>query len=207
MTERRQLTARTVSRGEAEYWHFTFEAGGWAIFNINERTGEFSIQSDWGDYSHRWPVDHIGSESMKHFVAKCNAEYIMRKFAYTLPRDVTNRFDPERTRRGFRERIIERRTSELITKRQARQCWDDLDEVFDRMASYGGTGEAQIVVLHEYWPESMCDHAHICDMHEWFHYAPSPRYVFALEVLIPFFQAHLKEQLKPAELMGKADLG
>ena len=179
--------------GQLKYWHFVFTSG-WATFTVNEDTGSFSIESDWGNYSHRWPIDATGEPSMVAFIASCHSEYILRKFAYDQHRGFKSQFDIDRTLQGFRERVIECRKDEQLTKKEARQCWEELDEVFERIANYGH--EQGPTILWDHFPEFVASKCDISDLHEWFHYKPSQRYGFLEDVLVPFFPDHIRNMLK-----------
>jgi hypothetical protein len=87
-----------------------YHAGGWALATVNNETGEFAIQSDWGNWAYRWNVHHLGDNtSLIKFIADRDAghcDYIANKLA---PRSEAYEFDAEETVREMRQRLCERR--------------------------------------------------------------------------------------------------
>ncbi len=73
--------------------------GGWALATVNDATGELAIQSDWGNWSFRWNTDHIGCESLTHFIAgrftgDGDCDYLANKLT---SREDRERFDSHAT--------------------------------------------------------------------------------------------------------------
>lgn len=108
---------------------------GWAICTVNDATGELSIQSDWTDgCGHRWPVQHLGSPSLTHFLAdRAHFDYLVGKL---LPVQRREQFSPERTIAKLREQILRNRRGNVsrggsrLTKDAARDLWDDLEAMY-----------------------------------------------------------------------------
>ena len=225
MSKRRQepkekLVVRHETQGNAEYYHFTFEPLGWAIFNINERTGEFSIQSDWGNYGHRWPMGYgvpnkdknedIDPDALKKFICRCDANYITTKFSYDLPRSSREQFDIDAFKESIRDLICRTRREQetllvweyngrtfarekkykMFTKEWAREAWNELDDVCGHADSYGL--DSQTTLIMENWPSSL---EWVEELWEHFVFKPSPRLLFVQETLLPFFQNWLRPRV------------
>jgi len=101
-----ELEVKGQSCSHAHCWSFRF-TWGWAIFTINDVTGEFFISSDWGNYSHRWNPDPniLGEPSLTYFLAKslvADPCYVIGKFKYSSE-DLRDRIDETATRKEFKK--------------------------------------------------------------------------------------------------------
>ena len=129
------LKVKSLDVGQTDYYHFTFdEPFGWAIFTINNKTGEFSIQSDWGNWSYRWGISNLGEEAQAHekplayFLSdRTEAGYIVNKFSYN--RKDYEEFDGEETQEAIKKDIIRNRRDGEIDAEEARMYWDKLDRI------------------------------------------------------------------------------
>ena len=126
---------------------------GWALCTINDATGELAIQSDWGSWSNRWDIDHLGRPSLTHFIAdRSDVWYLANKLTGSKER---NAFDPDATVIAMRKVLVARRLEEgrchndrpstletrvkrwfasfdePLTAGIARECWDGLDQLRD----------------------------------------------------------------------------
>lgn len=109
---------------------------GWALCTVNDETGELTITSDWGNWSHRWPTDprSLGYPTLTHFLAARESsgkhwdEYLARKL--TLG-DASKRwrFDEDKTVAAFRRLICERRLERRISFDVARALWDGIGKI------------------------------------------------------------------------------
>lgn len=183
------LTLRSDSQGTAEYFRFTFEPLGWAIFTINEKTGEFTITSDWGHYAHRWNPDHTGSPSMKHFIVTAGSHYIVNKLCYNVHRQDKEQFQHDRSKDALRSQLIEWRRDGQLSKAKARHLWAELDDVFYQ-ADCWDEEESYIV---QNWPRALYEHIE-CPW-DYFVFDLSPRLKFVQNELIPFFQNWLRPRI------------
>lgn len=115
--------------GQPDGWN------GWAIFTINDSTGEFHIQSDWGNYQHRWNIEHLGKKyaesdmPLTRFLADMtvkydSAHYVTDKLHYD--RDDREVFDEEETLNDIERRLLEKRRCGDIEAEDARDAWDEL---------------------------------------------------------------------------------
>lgn len=153
---------------------------GWAIFTINEATGEFSIQSDWGNYNYRWNIRHTGYKTMTEFVAHAGAHYIVDKFSYGRHPDLVDVVDEEKTKQALYERIIEKRKEKEIDRYEARHYYDYVGSWVseDCNALLCGDDEFDKFFKYSLW--------------EYIRYRPSGRREFLTNHLLPWFQNWLK---------------
>lgn len=168
-----------VQKGDCEISHpisyyFRFNHCGWAIFTVNYTTGEFSIQSDWGNYSYRW--NGLSKESLIRF----SPEYIADKFSHENKGELERVFDGEKTEEGVIEVVRDRMKGLDIEDRKAlgldlRAVLVFSSDARDFMESIDRTEIARKFLNYE----------DICTKH-------SERYRFLVQRLLPFFQAHLK---------------
>jgi len=202
---REKLVAESMTKQVAEVYCFQFkEAGGWANYTICESTGEFSIQSDWGDYSYRWNRYGLGDKALKEFLASCDAHYIVDKFSYKKPREFKAEFSLEATAKDIKSQILKERRSRDISQNRAKALWEfvkdeiegssDCEDVhffYDRLSQdvdpHGEFGEYHTYSLLEFLGDDYMCHGPV--------YIPSHRYVFCLQTLVPFFLDFLKEEL------------
>lgn len=84
--------------GTADSYTFTFNNGAastWAIFTVNNSTGEFAIRSDYGGWSYRWSIRSLGEKHemhekpLAHFLASgTDSHYIVDKLGYDFTQDL-----------------------------------------------------------------------------------------------------------------------
>jgi hypothetical protein len=175
-----QLRIRSSSRNTVTAYHFAFEVEGWAILTINDDTGEISIQSDWGNYAHRWTPKHTGCPSMHHFFAKSGPDYFANKFSYENPK-LKNVPDEERTRKELRALIIERRKDREIGADEARGLWEHVDSFVSENCNLHCMDRELWKFLDEPW--------------EYVHETKSPTYRFLVDSLLPFLQQWVRDNV------------
>lgn len=121
----------------ATTYHFRPEPDmGWALCTVNDTTGELTVQSDWGDFSYRWNVAHLGCPTLHHFIAhrmrhtdgKIDCHYLADKLT-SSDHSKRERFSPEKTVAELKRIVIEKRRAEEISGRLSRQLFDDLTEI------------------------------------------------------------------------------
>ena len=109
-------------------FHFRFSTG-WAIFTACESTCTFGIQSDWGDYSHRWPRAGMpeGTTFLDWLAVTCkgSADYVAGKMAYESPQ-LKDQHDEEGTLEAILREILKSRRERDLTKSEAAERWEDL---------------------------------------------------------------------------------
>lgn len=187
-----KLREHTISRPVS--YRFVFDEGdswnGWAILTINEDTGEVHLQSDYGNYQHRWTPAHTPEKAhatpMHAFFANASTGYLVDKFGYGGQPDLKSVFDEERTKQEVRALIIESRRgrgfSNAIGKHEARELWEQLGS----------------------WCDADGD-LHACATELWkflggepwgyVYSKPSARHDFLTETLIPFLQTWVRENV------------
>lgn len=132
-------TLRSLHVGEGTVYSFRFDGFGWAIVVVSDATGVLSILSDWGNWSHRWHIDHLGAPTLHHFLARTDYHYVGSKVG--VPEWVGS---VEATARGLKRRICERRResganyqrdryatrtamSYSLSKAEAREAWEAIE--------------------------------------------------------------------------------
>lgn len=181
------LRARSSKKGVAEYWSFRFEGDpNWAIFTVNSHTGEFSIQSDWGNYSHRWSPNPgvLGAPTLKDFLLKTNPHYIVDKLSYNEGPQFKRQLDEYATREAIKEVLMEQSDERGDGGLYGENIWEELESLdFSNPDSLDRTLE-DTTFLKEQVP--------MWELVDLFVYRPSTRYTFLVEEMIPFFLNHLK---------------
>lgn len=178
----------------AEVFHFVFDGGccWWATFTIVEALGEFTIVSDCGNYSHRWPAMGLDGEPLKDFLTRCDAGYVIDKFSYSNKTDLEPEVDYKATRKEFRKAIGERykesREPFFRSKMDKNDVSDLLQEVDDLLGDEPPTMLVCERMSSEMWNalgsepwELICRRS-------------SARYEALHDHLLPFFFNWLKEQ-------------
>jgi hypothetical protein len=190
------LKVKAMGAGEAKYYHFVFEEPfGWAIFSINDTTGEFNIQSDWGNYQHRWNTNHLGESHTKHsmplthFLAVGNdSSYVTDKLHYG--RNDREFYSPDKTERGVKESILQRRRRADISQEEARSAWEDLEYMSFDSAEGFMHSLSDTTTLRELLEDS----------YEYIQHEASFGYVFLQYKLLPFFFNYLRRAVLNMEL-------
>lgn len=109
-----------VVQGTAKTYSFRFdEPFGWAIFTVNDTTGEFHIQSDYGQWQYCWGIGNLGGPKERQIVkdmpltyflaVRPDAHYVAMKFGYNKEQNFANYPSMEKTAAAFRMRIINAR--------------------------------------------------------------------------------------------------
>lgn len=122
-----------TSEAVAKVYHFRWpDYSSWAIFSVCNATGEFSIQSDWGSFSHRWNIDALGGgRTLTEFLASCSGpDYVMNKLCYDRP-DLKDEFDEEGTRKLWQKMLWERMDGVTFGKPEADEISDLMERFFD----------------------------------------------------------------------------
>jgi hypothetical protein len=191
------LKVKRMGSGEAKYYHFVFEEPfGWAIFSINDVTGELAIQSDWGNYQHRWNTSHLGESHTKHplplthFLAINNDPYYVTDKLHYGTND-REKYSPDLTERSVRQYLLEERRTGNLEREWAREAWDEIKHVdFNSpdgfMYSLNDTYRLKKVLSDEPW--------------DFVKHEASFGYVLLQYKLLPFFFNYLRRAVLKMEL-------
>lgn len=179
---RKKLEVRSFTFHTANVYSFRLNGySGWAIFTICNKTGELSIQSDWGNWSYRWNTGALGQGyTLTKFIAKTDCDYLARKLCpnKTRPSEIE-------TCKAFRKEIIRRRRRHDVKADVARWLWDEAREIAT-VYSERGADRASSVMSDEF-----------CDFFEewWFYLRDEDSYEFLMlrEHLLPIFKERLEK--------------
>jgi hypothetical protein len=129
----------TVKRTTCEKYIIYIEKGpSLATVFLDDQVGEISIQSNYGDYAYWWSKPGRGTETLKEFLSRTDSDYVMKKFGYGGKND---HFFPDETTNRIKEEILKNRKDRRIDKEQARECFDeieDMDDTCDTSSEYYG---------------------------------------------------------------------
>lgn len=201
------LSKHSISQGTADFYRFDFSPHGWAIFTINEGTGEFSIQSDWGSYSYRWNINSLPEDNknhekpLTHFLGKRSpADYVVDKLSYDKSHSFKEEFSPEKTVRALKEHLLESRREEYLDKEKTRRIWTHLTRAWEGRLSYDPEQAALTMddrsEALDFFEQRDTVRNHIGrEISSFFEYQPSYQYSFLLEKLLPFFFDYLRREI------------
>lgn len=176
------LKLRGATVHKTAVYSFSFEPGGWMIATIDDATGVFSIQSDWGNYSYRWHLDGMPKgETLTTFIARCaDCHYLTDKL--TGGRNYRGKiWDENATRESMRRRFVELRDGDVNEEQLA-----ELDEALDSADWDNGA-----TLFIERAPSFL--HEKFDPLYEELVYVPEPDVLFLQDQLLPFLKTWLCE--------------
>jgi len=186
----------TAHVGTAVTYSFVFDMyGGWANFTINDSTGEFNVNSDWGSWCYRWHTNSLGENTrLTQFLLQCDADYIVRKFAVDGTSDLKDTVDDEETLKAIRTHICEARRTRDIDKGVARAYWCEAETFVENSCNIDNMDLDLYRFLDAPW--------------EYIATKKSHRYMLLTRRLIPFFKAWMKNHLTNGDspMPGQATL-
>lgn len=171
-------------KSTCEKYTLRWNHGGWAVFTIDEN-GLFNCQSDYGDYQYMWP--RHGRKSFKHFILELarDSHYLLRKVAKD------DYFYEDETLEKWKQAIITERKENNITKNQARDLWDEINQI-DLSNSYSAQqGIYESRLINEIYEEPWYVFEVVTG------YEPQARY-FAKEIM-PMFAEILRKEIEECE--------
>jgi len=159
----------------------------WAIFTIDENGGLFNCHSSFGDYSYSWPSH--GRKTFKHFLIE-----ITRDYDYLLNK-VSDKsyFDFDKTITEWKGKVIEWRKELSISKDQAREAFDAINDLEDGMSA----DYTYSRLIESYGIKNL----DICDAWEAFDCVkeyPRSAMIFATEIM-PMFAEILNKELREGQ--------
>ena len=179
------LSDAKVTIGSATAYSFRFKHG-WAIFTIHDGTGEFHVQSDWGNYQYRWNINHLGDPTLTIFLAHMeDADYVANKLHYDCAQE-REEFDEEATKRDLRHRVGEKYAESGMSVEEARELLSMLDDLDwndgDTFVQSFYDGPEELRKLTE-------------EPYEWARHRPTARYTILTKALLPFFFDYLRREV------------
>lgn len=176
MTELVPYESVNIHKPTAYSFRFEKPLGCWAIFTLNEATGEFILTSDWGTFSYRWNVNSLGGKKLTQFLAECEPDYIVRKFAQDN-KNLSNIIDVAATKAEIK-RLIEENPN-----------YYDLEEVdnqldYSDIPSNPNRHSDTLKYFYDLFGDS-----------EFIRYSSSYEDLFLREQLLPFFLNWLKTNI------------
>lgn len=117
-------TFRNTKTSTAVTFHFRpiEDMFGWALCTVNNTTGELAVQSDWGNWAHRWNVEHLGHvgsdgrrATLLEFIAERDeghCDYLARKLASSAEIEQFEQFDADDTVDHLQHMLAETRLRE-----------------------------------------------------------------------------------------------
>lgn len=189
-----ELTLRgevSITRPTAYHFRFDGFGGGWAIFTVNDETGEFTVQSDWGVYGFRWHPPHLPTSNLTLFLAGKGKEehdccYITNKLQLgTQSRELDDVVDREATRKALRYAIGDDYSDGVLTKERVPELLEEIDSWEGNDFDYGSV------------PSELVDHfdCHV-SLFDYVKHKHSGRYKVLTYELLPFFCRWLREHIK-----------
>lgn len=187
--------------------------GDWAICTVNDATGELSVQSDWGNWSHRWNPDpkHLGAPTLTAFIAdRSSCHYLADKLSPSEGRQAARMFDAEATIAEFRGVLLERRKedarrwspsslsdrvgdvrarSRLLDRETAREIWDELGRLDRDNVDAFLRGYYEIDGVGTFISEEPYEHLASC---------PTPAYLVLLHGILPALVAACEAKISAA---------
>ncbi len=193
-----KLEKYTAHVGTAVAYSFRFdETFAWAIFTINDATGEFSVQSDWGNWSYRWNLRGLGKDSMEHpsgkplthFLATCSGpDYVCNKL---FSSQEMNKFDEQETKREMKKVIIEARREDRIDANRARSLFNELEDL-DWSASIEGFVHS---IQDSYDLNKFFDRSDFDLYEDFVRHKPCVEFYIMCYRLLPFFFDYLRREV------------
>ena len=128
----------SVKKDMVEKYTITGRMSGisWSIFTLDNKTGDISIQSDWGNYSYIW--NHRGNETLKEFLINAGVDYIKDKFSYPSNGGKKYIYAKE-TLDSWKRDIVGHRRNRESTKEIAKallECLNEIDLYGDSNTAY-----------------------------------------------------------------------
>jgi hypothetical protein len=188
-----QLTQRgdvSITRPAAYHFRFDGFGGGWAIFTVNDETGEFTVQSDWGVYGYRWHTPDLPTKNLTRFLAskgksQHDCDYITSKLQLgTRSHELEEVVDLKATRKALRYAIGDDYSDGALTKERVPELLDEID-------SWESDG-----FVHGSAPDELVDHfSDHRELFECIRHKPSGWYRVLTYHLLPFFCRWLRENV------------
>lgn len=178
--------------------YMQFKSHGWARFNIDNKLGALSIQSDWGNWQHVWGggPKQWGAVTFVDFLrGRGSCEYLTDKLHYGgRTRSVV---DGEATFKNFANKVIAARRAGELDQYEARSLWEDAKRLVGETQGrpYGNDVWAILNSLQRDF------HAFFSDAGEMIETMEAPSLVFLREQLLPVLLAYLRGEInaKPVD--------
>ena len=173
----RKFVVRSTSESSARAYHYSFESGGWAIFTVNDTTGELNVQSDWGNFGHRWGPSGLGDKTISQAIASwADAHYLCDKLFYDRPQGDRREVDADATKRVMRDAARSRGTPDVQGIIDGLE-FDDVDSFYNALSD-----------------ETQFRDGFLGDAYDWLVTRPTAKWEIMTEQLLPPFIATLRQE-------------
>lgn len=126
----RDLELSRATTSQVTSVHLVFKPSGYATFYVDDAQGTLAVESDWGCWAYRWGrgswihPSHDLSAALRGQIGS-DHDYVTRKLFGAND----DEYNPEATRKAWRERLLEQRRCGRITRELAREAWDQIGEI------------------------------------------------------------------------------
>lgn len=181
-----------VIKRECEFYRIRMNSGwDWILATFDEKSGMVAIHSSFVTCAYSWPMPGRGKETLKEFFLDAGADYLCDKFSYDHERTFHSQFSFSKSVKRIKKLIRDDRRTNQITKEDAREWYEHLDDMDD--AEDPTYFQQQLADVG--FDNKLIDHMG-SDWYEYLQYVPSSRFNALKNVVIPAIKNILKEEVE-----------